>query len=55
MGIPLDELPLRVRRVKIVGNNRTRPYVVEDQLQVGWHGLFLSRELAAVNDIHTAV
>lgn len=37
MGIPINELPLRVRRVKIVGNNRTRPYVVEDQLQVGWH------------------
>ncbi|CAB1106882.1 unnamed protein product [Ectocarpus sp. CCAP 1310/34] len=33
MAIPLDELPLRVRTVKIVGNNRTRPYVVEDQLQ----------------------
>lgn len=39
MGIPLDELPLRVRRVKIVGNNRTRPYVVEDQLQVGLSAL----------------
>lgn len=36
MATPLEELPLKVRRVKIVGNNRTRPYVVEDQLQVGW-------------------
>lgn len=33
---PMGELPLRVRRVKIVGNARTRPYVVEDQLQVSW-------------------
>lgn len=30
----MDELPLRVRKVRIVGNKRTRPYVVEDQLQV---------------------
>ncbi len=36
MATPLEDLPLKVRRVKIVGNNRTRPYVVEDQLQVGW-------------------
>ena len=36
MATSLDELPLRIRHVKIVGNNRTRPYVVEDQLQVGW-------------------
>ncbi|CAM9986418.1 unnamed protein product, partial [Scytosiphon promiscuus] len=33
MAASLEDLPLRVRRVKIVGNNRTRPYVVEDQLQ----------------------
>ena len=31
---PMDELPLRVRKVRIVGNKRTRPYVVEDELQV---------------------
>ena len=30
----MDGLPLRVRKVRIVGNKRTRPYVVEDQLQV---------------------
>lgn len=34
MATSLDDLPLRIRHVKIVGNNRTRPYVVEDQLQV---------------------
>lgn len=34
MATSLEDLPLRVRKVKIVGNNRTRPYVVEDQLQV---------------------
>lgn len=36
MAPSFDELPLRIRHVKLVGNNRTRPYVVEDQLQVGW-------------------
>lgn len=34
MVTPIGELPLRIRKVKIVGNGRTRPYVVEDQLQV---------------------
>lgn len=33
MGVRGD-LPLRVRKVKIVGNKRTRPHVVEDELQV---------------------
>ncbi|CAM9170343.1 unnamed protein product [Ascophyllum nodosum] len=33
MVSPISELPLRVRRVKIVGNNRTKTYLVEDQLQ----------------------
>eukprot|EP00752_Nemacystus_decipiens_P010481 g9338.t1 len=33
MATSLDDLPLKIRHVKIVGNNRTRPYVVEDQLQ----------------------
>lgn len=39
MVTPMGDLPLRVRKVKLVGNNRTKPYVVEDQLQVGWFSL----------------
>lgn len=33
MGVRGD-LPLRIRKVKIVGNKRTRPHVIEDELQV---------------------